>query len=55
MTYEIFVIRIVACLYAQIFGGFHHSIDSDGQKLFIQRDKTSIIHRQKSCGFVFFD
>ncbi len=51
---ELDVIVIVADFDALRFGGFRHTVDADGEELFVQRDEARIVNGQHSSGLVFF-
>ena len=51
---EVDVIVVVADFDALRFGGFRHTVDADGEELFVQRDEACIVNGQHSGGLVFF-
>ena len=51
---EVDVIIVVADFDALRFGGFRHTVDADGEELFVQRDEACIVNGQHSGGLVFF-
>ena len=51
---EVDVIIVVADFDALRFGGFRHTVDTDGKELLVQRDEACIVNGQHSGGLVFF-
>ena len=51
---EVDVVVVVADFEALRFGGFRHTVDADGEELFVQRDETCIVNGQHSSSLVFF-
>ena len=51
---EVDVVIVVADFDALRFGGFRHTVDADGEELFVQRDEACIVNGQHSGGLVFF-
>ena len=51
---EVDVIVVVADFDALRFGCLRHTVDADGEELFVQRDEACIVNGQHSGGLVFF-
>ena len=51
---EVDVVVVVADFDALRFGGFRHTVDADGEELFVQRDKACIVNGQHAGSLVFF-
>ena len=51
---EVDVIVVVADFDALRLGGSRHTVDTDGEELFVQRDEACIVNGQHSGGLIFF-